>query len=202
MVKPLIYSLVLLIILSVTSQFWGPYYAKTIGSAAIAIGSENITGKFNDDLLEYTIEPDDPVKQLKQLQEMSEEKIKELGLPVSRTPEEPINYNNEIEIRSAAIWLILYITLIPIIPTLGMKIDIRKYIALGISCIIINIFFLVLIFASLEIVVANPSNLSTWNNTVKPLIPLLNIIPCGLLIGYIVVMVKNKTNKDSIWQTS
>ena len=190
LVKPVIYSLIILIFLSTTSHIWGPTYSKAVGNVAISIGSENVTGEFNDNALEYTIEPDNPVEQQEKIQRLSEKKIRELGLFVSGVHNGPINYSNEIEIRSVTIWLILFTTFIPIAPLLGIKIGFWEYVVIGISCILLNIFLLVLIFASLEIVVGSPSYLPTWNNSVQPLIPVLNMIPCALLIGYVVVKAK------------
>ena len=190
LVKPVIYSLIILIFLSVTSHIWGPAYSKAVGNVAISIGSENVTGEFNDNALEYTIEPDNPVEQQEKIQRLSEKKIRELGLFVSGVHNGPINYSNEIEIRSMSIWLILFTTFIPIAPLLGPITKMWKYFALALSCILFNVLLLVLIFASLEIVVANPAYLATWNDSVQPLIPVLNMIPCALLIGYIVMKVK------------
>ena len=194
LVKAVIYSVIILIFLSVTSHIWGPAYSKTIGNVAISIGSENVTGTFNGDALQYTIEPDNPVEQQEKIQRMSEEKIRELGLFVTAVHNGPINYSNEIEIRSMSIWLILFTTFIPIAPLLGPITKMWKYFALALSCILFNVLLLVLIFASLEIVVANPAYLATWNNSVQPSIPVLNMIPCALLIGYFVVKVKGTVN--------
>ena len=194
MVKPVIYSLIILIFLSVTSHIWGPAYSKAVGKVAISIGSEKITGQFNDNALEYTIEPDNPVEQQEKIQRLSAKKIRELGLFVSGVHNGPINYSNEIEIRSMSIWLILFATFIPIAPLLGPITKMWKYFALALSCILFNVLLLVLIFASLEIVVANPAYLATWNNSVQPSIPVLNMIPCALLIGYFVVRVKATVN--------
>ena len=190
LVKPVIYSLIILIFLSVTSHIWGPAYSKAVGNVAISIGSENVTGEFNDNALEYTIEPDNPVEQQEKIQRLSAKKIRELGLFVSGVHNGPINYSNELEIRSMSIWLILFATFIPIAPLLGAITKMWKYFALALSCVFLNVLLLVLIFASLEIVVANPAYLATWNNSVQPLIPVLNMIPCALLIGYIVMKVK------------
>ena len=190
MVKLVIYSLIILIFLSATSHIWGPAYSKAVGNVAISIGSEKITGEFNDNALEYTIEPDNPVEQQEKIQRLSEKKIRELGLFVSGVHNGPINYSNEIEIRSMSIWLILFATFIPIAPLLGSITKMWKYFALALSCVFLNVLLLVLIFASLEIVVANPAYLATWNNSVQPLIPVLNMIPCALLIGYVVMKVK------------
>ena len=190
LVKPVIYSLIILIFLSVTSHIWGPAYSKAVGNVAISIGSENVTGEFNDNALEYTIEPDNPVEQQEKIQRLSAKKIRELGLFVSGVHNGPINYSNEIEIRSMSIWLILFATFIPIAPLLGVITKMWKYLALALSCVFLNVLLLVLIFASLEIVVANPAYLATWNDSVQPLIPVLNMIPCALLIGYIVMKVK------------
>ena len=194
LVKPVIYSLILFLVFSVTSQLWGPYYSKSVANIAIAIGSDNVSGEFNGDLLELTIKPEDPAKQWSKIQQMSVEKIAEIGLPVSQDSRKAINYNSEIEIRPVSIWLILYITLIPVVLKSNSSIPFPEYVAFGVICMTLNLVLILSIIASLEIVVSNPAYLTTWDQVANPLTPLLNLLPCALLIGYFVVKVKATVN--------